>query len=92
MSGDLVQCNACGGTYRTHIAPGARYFHACPDARAEAVADAGDGKAGVRTVPIPNRRNENTLPDWEPANKAEAEAGPPMISEGAGVTVLEAGE
>jgi phage tail sheath gpL-like len=79
----VLQCNSCGGVYRTLQDDGLAYYHACPSDRVETPAtfdDAGKQIGAEVRAPIPNRRDENVVVTDRATNAVGIKA------EGAGVT------
>ena len=62
-TGNVVQCNACGGIYRTHQLDGTEYYHACPLQRVIGTKPAPTPTDPNATTPVfeavANRRDEN---------------------------------
>jgi len=80
---DVVQCNSCGGVYRTLLDDGTLYFHACPTTRVVTPSKhdpaTGDLLEAAVIEPTLNRRDENV-------GGVDAEGKAIVKSEGLGVT------
>lgn len=91
VTADVVQCNSCGGVYRTVQADGTLYFHAChPDVMVTPPVVDADTKE--MTTPAvfaarPNPRNENVKPRGPRAHDDPTPA--EIYAEGSGVTRVE---
>ena len=79
----VVQCNACKGVYRTVLADGTEYYHACPQNRVitPAVVDKTNGEITTPEVigKVEKGRDENVVVDPDTRKTS-------IVSEGEGVT------